>query len=334
MFTPIESTIGAVLLHQATSVLLYQNGKILGASGFLRRLMTVPSKETLFFFAGMALSIIPMKLFLPELRTQYPPVPTTLQGVLVTAGIGLLVGLGTKLANGCTSGHMLCGLARKSGRSAIAVATFFPIAILTNHWAHPTLKTDVCPIGAPCYTPTYPSASTTLSLILVAATTIVAAQLVPRLIAQMTTGQTEPKSQSLSIPQQATQLFSGLEFGLGLQITQMGDPSKVLAFLSFPNLAEWDPSMALIVLFGVLPNMLEIQSKGFKNPPAFKDRFDVPTKTIKDTDWKFVLGAALFGVGWGLCGVCPGPAALRAFAQPVWGALWMGGFWAGSKLAF
>lgn len=229
---------------------------------------------------------------------------------------------------------MLCGLARKSGRSAIAVATFFPIAILTNHWAHPTLKTDVCPIGAPCYTPTYPSASTTLSLILVAATTIVAAQLVPRLIAQMTTGQTEPKSQSLSIPQQATQLFSGLEFGLGLQITQMGDPSKVLAFLSFPNLAEWDPSMALIVLFGVLPNMLEIQSKGFKNPPAFKDRFDVPTKTIKDTDWKFVLGAALFGVGWGLCGVCPGPAALRAFAQPVWGALWMGGFWAGSKLAF
>lgn len=98
MFTPIESTIGAVLLHQATSVLLYQNGKILGASGFLRRLMTVPSKETLFFFAGMALSIIPMKLFLPELRTQYPPVPTTLQGVLVTAGIGLLVGLGTKVS--------------------------------------------------------------------------------------------------------------------------------------------------------------------------------------------------------------------------------------------
>ncbi|KAF2203848.1 YeeE/YedE family integral membrane protein-like protein [Delitschia confertaspora ATCC 74209] len=331
MFTPIETSVGAVLLHQATSVLLYQNGSILGASGLLRKLFAVPSKETIAFFAGMAMSFLPLKLFLPELLPVYPSAPSSVQACLTTVGIGLLVGLGTKLSNGCTSGHMLCGLARLSGRSLIAVATFFPIAILTHHLAHPSIYTEACPVGTPCYTATYPPQSTIFSIILLAASTILAAQIIPRIIAR--TESQESKSYA-SPARQATQFFSGLEFGLGLHISGMSNPSKTLGFLSFPKLDAWDPSLALVMLFGVLPNMIEIQSKGFKNPPAFDKGYNVPTKTIKDTDWKFVLGAAMFGVGWGLCGVCPGPAALRSVAQPLWGALWMAGFWLGGKLAF
>ncbi|KAL1600052.1 hypothetical protein SLS59_006126 [Nothophoma quercina] len=103
----------------------------------------------------------------------------------------------------------------------------------------------------------------------------------------------------------------------------MAHPAKVTSFLSFPVMHAWDPSLLLVILFGVFPNFLTIQWKGFTQPPAFAKKFELPTKTIKDVDAKFVAGAAAFGVGWGLTGTCPGPAVLRAFAQPVWGALWL-----------
>jgi hypothetical protein len=112
----------------------------------------------------------------------------------------------------------------------------------------------------------------------------------------------------------------------------MAHPAKVAAFLSFPNLQHWDPSLALVILFGVLPNLIENQVRGFASPPSFADKFSLPTKTLQDVDGRFVIGAAAFGIGWGLTGTCPGPAVLRAFFQPLWGALWIGGFWLGGKL--
>ncbi|OAL56441.1 YeeE/YedE family integral membrane protein-like protein [Pyrenochaeta sp. DS3sAY3a] len=338
MFTPVETSIGAVLLHQATSTLLYQNGKVLGASGFLRQLFSTPSTATLSFFAGMAASYLPLKLLAPQLITTYPAVPTTLHAALVTIGVGLIVGWGTKASNGCTSGHMLCGLARRSGRSLVAVATFFPVAIVTHHLAHPTLYTDACPTDTPCYTPVYPSSSTTLSLVALATLSILAARTVPKLITQhsstpQSTPDKQPPGDALSPARTATHFFSGLLFALGLHVSQMAHPAKVASFLSFPALTHWDPSLLLVLVFGVLPNFLEIQGRGFAAPPAFAPRFSLPEKTIADVDAKFVAGAAAFGVGWGLTGTCPGPAVLRAFAQPVWGMLWMSGFWAGGKLA-
>jgi hypothetical protein len=98
MFTPVETSIGAVLLHQATSTLLYQNGKVLGASGFLRQLLSTPSTATLSFFAGMAASYLPLKLLAPQLITTYPAVPMNLHTALVTIGVGLIVGWGTKVS--------------------------------------------------------------------------------------------------------------------------------------------------------------------------------------------------------------------------------------------
>ena len=97
MFTPVETSIGALLLHQATSVLLFQNGTILGVSGFLRSVLNSPTKSTIAFFAGMAASFVPLKLFIPELLTSYPAAPSTIQQAIVTAGVGALVGWGTKV---------------------------------------------------------------------------------------------------------------------------------------------------------------------------------------------------------------------------------------------
>ena len=228
---------------------------------------------------------------------------------------------------------MLCGLGRLSARSAIAVATFFPLAILTHHLVHPSLLTDLCTVTTPCYTPTYPSATTTKSLLLLAALAIYTSRTLPALLSQSTNPSDDKSASNPNAPARLATLFlSGLEFGLGLHITQMSHPSKVLSFLSFPRLHLWDPSLALVLLFAVLPNALEIRLRDLDAPPLFSDRFDIPKKTVADTDWKFVLGAAAFGVGWGLTGTCPGPAVLRAVAQPGWGVLWVGGFWVGGRV--
>jgi hypothetical protein len=100
MFTPVETSIGAVLLHQATSNLLYQNGNILGISGLLRQVLTTPTKETIAFFVGMATSYLPLKALAPQLLTSYPVMPVTVQDALVTISIGVLIGLGTKVGSG------------------------------------------------------------------------------------------------------------------------------------------------------------------------------------------------------------------------------------------
>ncbi|KAF2712166.1 YeeE/YedE family integral membrane protein-like protein [Pleomassaria siparia CBS 279.74] len=330
MFTPIETSIGALLLHQATSVLLFQNGTVLGASGYIRRLFSTPTRGTLAFFAGMAASILPLRAFLPELLTTYPAVPSTLQAALVTVGVGAFVGWGTKASSGCTSGHMLCGLSRLNAWSAVAVAIFFPMAMLTHHVVHPSLRTEACTPGVPCYTPMYPSHKTTTSLVIFVAATILASRTVPRIIARITGTVNKPSLESLG--RQASQFFAGLEFGLGLHITQMASPGKVLAFLSFPKFEVWDPSMALVILFGIFPSLIEIQLRGLSKPPLFNEKFEVPKKTLKDVDWMHIVGAATFGIGWGLTGICPGPAILRSFAQPTWGLLWIGGFWLGGGI--
>jgi hypothetical protein len=98
MFTPIESAVGSFLLHQATSNLLYQNGNILGASGYLHRLLSAPTKELLAFFTGMAASYIPLKTLAPQLIANYPAVPITPQAAIATVVIGALVGWGTKVS--------------------------------------------------------------------------------------------------------------------------------------------------------------------------------------------------------------------------------------------
>jgi uncharacterized membrane protein YedE/YeeE len=163
-----------------------------------------------------------------------------------------------------------------------------------------------------------------------------AAQTVPKVIAKATASHTTSVAkQQPSDPRLparlATQFFTGLLFALGLHISGMSNSAKVTSFFSFPVMQYWDPSLGLVILFGVLPNLIENQLVGFKKMPSFADKFALPTKTFKDVDRKFVLGAAAFGVGLGLAGTCPGPAVLRTFFQPAWGALWIGGFRLGGK---
>jgi uncharacterized membrane protein YedE/YeeE len=127
-------------------------------------------------------------------------------------------------------------------------------------------------------------------------------------------------------PRAVIAFLAGLEFSLGLVVSGMADPRKVLRFFSVRDLRGFDPSLALVVLLGVVPNLVVMKWRGFGRPPTFAGEFELPKAKVADIDWRFVLGAVVFGVSWGLTGACPGPAFLRSIFQPLWGLSWISGF--------
>lgn len=100
-------------------------------------------------------------------------------------------------------------------------------------------------------------------------------------------------------------------FGAGLLISQMTNPSKVIGFLDV--FGHWDPSLALVMASALLVTFIGYRIVLGKSAPILDTEFHLPQS--KDIDGKLIGGAALFGIGWGLSGLCPGPAlASAAFA--------------------
>jgi uncharacterized membrane protein YedE/YeeE len=98
--------------------------------------------------------------------------------------------------------------------------------------------------------------------------------------------------------------FAGLLFGVGLTISQMVNPDKVISFLDVTG--DWDPSLALVMASALLVTFLGYKFVLKSPTPLFDKTFRLPTR--KDIDGSLIAGAALFGIGWGLAGLCPGPA--------------------------
>ena len=110
-------------------------------------------------------------------------------------------------------------------------------------------------------------------------------------------------------------LLAGVIFGLGLTISGMVNPAKVIGFLDLAG--DWDPTLALVMggaLAVALPGLALVRRR---QRPLLDESFQVPSR--KEIDPRLLGGAALFGVGWGLAGFCPGPAlaALASGLAPV-----------------
>ncbi len=99
-------------------------------------------------------------------------------------------------------------------------------------------------------------------------------------------------------------LGCGLLFGFGLLISGMAQPAKVLNFLDI--FGPWDPSLALVMAAALLVSGIGFALLRRRTQPVFTTRSLWPTRT--DIDAPLVFGAVLFGIGWGLVGLCPGPA--------------------------
>jgi uncharacterized membrane protein YedE/YeeE len=102
----------------------------------------------------------------------------------------------------------------------------------------------------------------------------------------------------------AVNFVAGLIFGLGLLISGMANPAKVQNFLDLAG--TFDPSL-IFVMFGAVVVTLVGYRFALRQPrPAPAERFHLPT--LKELDGRLLIGAGLFGIGWGLSGFCPGPA--------------------------
>jgi hypothetical protein len=104
--------------------------------------------------------------------------------------------------------------------------------------------------------------------------------------------------------QNAVALVSGVLFGVGLALGGMTQPRKVLGFLDL--FGAWDPSLAFVMLGAISVHFAAYRLIRGSAAPLFADEFALPSR--RKVDVKLVLGSAVFGVGWGLAGYCPGPA--------------------------
>ena len=105
-------------------------------------------------------------------------------------------------------------------------------------------------------------------------------------------------------------LLAGVLFGAGLALGGMTDPGKVVAFLDVAG--RWDPSLAFVMGSALLITFPVFAWVRRSPRPLFAERFQLPTR--RDLDPQLLAGAALFGIGWGIAGLCPGPAVANLAA--------------------
>ena len=131
------------------------------------------------------------------------------------------------------------------------------------------------------------------------------------------------------------QFVIGLVFGIGLLVSGMSNPAKVLNFLDLGGSAagNWDPSLAFVMAGAVTVTFIGYRLVLRRAGPLFGEKFQLPTR--RELDARIITGPAIFGVGWGLAGFCPGPAlvalgygsrAAFIFVAAMFAGMWLARF--------
>jgi hypothetical protein len=298
-----KGIVGGLLVGTSSALFMYLNGRITGLSGISKGMVRIDGEDWQYTYnLGLFASGFLAKQLFPHLITVGTKAPQSLP-VIITAG--LLVGYGTRLGSGCTSGHGLCGLSRYSPRSLVAVLTFMASGAITASIASQPQVAALLTSSTPYEVNNYLMAiAPTLSVLGLS------------YVYNSTDGSAKPKAPVRSgIYAHLSALMCSLLFGTGLIVGQMVDTERVIGFLDFLNpVRGWDPSLAGVMGGGVLVTALafpymkqaDITTVVCKRP--IKDLITIgPQGSNIVIDAKLVVGASLFGIGWGLMGICPGP---------------------------
>lgn len=125
-----------------------------------------------------------------------------------------------------------------------------------------------------------------------------------------------------------TAFITGLIFGLGLLVSGMANPDKVLSFLDLAG--DWDPSLALVMLGAIAVGLVAFSFIKGRNQSLLGEPLRLPTKTSLDS--RLIVGSLGFGIGWGLAGFCPGPALVALGAGEAKAAVFVAAMLAGMGL--
>ena len=298
--TIFRASLGGVLIALATCINLYFNGKVTGMSGMMYRNIFMDHDTNSW---GMMLGLLligSVHIFMATTLSWITinPAESTAGGLSYYGFIigGFCVGLGTKLGNGCTSGHGVCGMPRFSKRSWLAVPTFMTTAVLTANLLARSGLTDYTPGDIP------------ISLEVRKLLNYILLGVIIFLIFTLYIKSAEGPQQK----QYIISLITGLVFGLGLVISQMSEREVIRAFLVFDS--RWNYALLIVFCGAVAFNLIFFNLILQQDKPVLNEKFEIPTNNT--IDWKLIVGSALFGVGWGTCGVCPGPL-LVVFARMI-----------------
>lgn len=312
--------LGGLIVGSSTSLFMLLSGQITGISGIAEGTFLPNGQDWNWsYILGLLASGAVLAQANPgAFEVVYPLSSTT----LVVAG--LLTGAGTRMSGGCTSGHGLCGLGRRSPRSLAAVLTFMASGAVTAFISRspkvlPYLTTSVNPFFSA-------DMDNALMVIVPSAIVLAGAVLLNRYRVHLAKCAADPKaeecyvpptpSSSSSLAMHAASFLSSFMFGMGLGVSGMCSAERVLRFLDFAGPSGWDPTLMGVMGGGVAVTFSAFHY--FKNNnvlTTLNSNVDLGKKlnmglvqaNLK-VDWRLICGSALFGMGWGLGGMCPGPA--------------------------
>lgn len=124
--------------------------------------------------------------------------------------------------------------------------------------------------------------------------------------------------------------ISGLIFGLGLAVSEMTNPTIVIGFLDI--FGEWNPSLIFVMMGAISVGLCAYAIQKKLTKPLFSDGWSIPI--LKHIDVKLIIGASLFGIGWGLSGYCPGPGLTAIVNNSSEAIYFVSALIAGSALHF
>lgn len=254
-------------------------------------------------------------------------------GLARTIIAGFLVGAGSGMGNGCTSGHGICGNARFSPRSMAYTGLFMATGFATATLFDTNAALGVASTSA-LDNMVLPAADALARFATIAASSVLAfvgLGHVAKLASKKSDGE---RTNTHHVVGTIAEGLAGLVFGLGLTISGMRRAAKVSGFLS-PLSSSWDPSLILVMGAAMGLAIPGFMVAGKQSKPACTREFNIPKN--RKLDKKLIAGGVLFGAGWGLAGLCPGPAIVSIAARPtvslgVWLTSVVAGMWAQHKL--